>query len=77
MISDNEATKAYETLKKYCKERSHCKDCAFLKKGESWAWIDLPKMDNLNYEKVRECLNTGVLRRKRVYVKRSSTILGR
>ena len=29
MISDNEATKAYETLKKYCKERSHCEDCAF------------------------------------------------
>lgn len=59
MISDNEASKAYETLKKYCKERSHCEDCAFLKNGKSWAWIDLPKMDNPNYKKVRECLNTG------------------
>ena len=42
--------KAYETLKKYCKERSHCEDCAFLKNGKSWAWIDLPKMDNPNYK---------------------------
>lgn len=59
MISDNEALKAYEILKKYCKERSHCKDCAFLKNGRGWVWIDLPKIDNLNSEKVRECLNTG------------------
>lgn len=59
MISDNEASKAYEILKKYCKERSHCKDCVFLKNGNSWAYIDFPKMDNPNYKKAIECLNTG------------------
>lgn len=58
MISDNEALKAYEILKKYCKERSHCKDCAFLKNKNGWAWIDLPKMDNVNYEKIKEYLKT-------------------
>lgn len=65
MITDNEAIRAQQTIRKYCEECKHCTECVFVDSSQPLDYCGLHRINplhwgyswNMDMEKEHECSN--------------------